>query len=162
MLTSPHISLSFAPIPSLSLSSSPPALAPCIFLESPVGNVNRDFTAQCRCISRAHISPTCDLHQRRGSWGIFHANEREWSGDGGWVRGWGGCGGDGASTLGLDAVRHSNNGGVDHPAERCFYCKENLHDCIQVLLRKCQHPPDTAYVWLTYLQHSLEQDYMPV
>lgn len=75
MLTSPYISLSFAPFPSLSLRSSSPALALCLFLESPVGNVNRDFTAQCRCISRAHISPTCDLHQRRGSWGIFHANE---------------------------------------------------------------------------------------
>lgn len=73
--SSPHISLSFAPIPSLSLSSSLPALALCLFLESPVGNVNRDFTAQCRCIGQAHISPTCDLHQRRGSWGIFHASE---------------------------------------------------------------------------------------
>ena len=35
------------------------------------------------------------------------------------------------STLGPDAVRDSNNGGTDRPAERCFYCKENLHDCIQ-------------------------------
>ncbi len=140
MFTSPHISLSFAPFPSLSLSSFSPALALCLFLESPVGNVNRDFTAQCRCISRAHISPTCDLHQRRGSWGIFHASE-----------------GRGVvtvmvvvvvvrrvSTLGLDAVRHSDNGGMDHPAERCFYCKENLHGCIQALLLKCHHPPHTA------------------
>lgn len=33
--------------------------------------------------------------------------------------------GAGASTLGLDAVRHSNNGGTGHPAERCFYNTEN-------------------------------------
>ena len=73
------LALSLAPFPSLSLSSPSPALALCLFLELPVGNVNRDFTAHCRCISRAHISPTCDLHQRRGSWGIFHASEgREW------------------------------------------------------------------------------------
>lgn len=151
--SSPHISLSFAPIPSLSPSSSLPALALCLFVESPVGNVNRDFTAQCRCIGRAHISPTCDLHQRRGSWGIFHASE-----------------GRGAvtvtvmvemvarevggrvvvlCTLGPDAVRDSNNGGTDRPAERCFYCKENLHDCIQALLLKCHHPPYTALVWVS-------------
>lgn len=54
---------------------------------------------------------------------------------------WGG----GASTPGLVAVRHSNNGGTDHPAERCFYCKENLHDCIQARLLKCHHPPSTAH-----------------
>lgn len=46
--------------------------------------------------------------------------------EGGRDGGRGGCG-----TLGLDAVRHSNNGGTDHPAEGCFYCKESLHECIQ-------------------------------
>lgn len=46
--------------------------------------------------------PTCDLHQRRGSWGIFHASEgrrssdgessgggRGWVGGGGWLVPWG-------------------------------------------------------------------------
>ncbi len=50
-----------------------------------------------------------------------------------------------ACTLGLDAVRESNNGGIEQPAERCFYCKENLHDCIQALLLKCHYPPYTAH-----------------
>lgn len=117
-------------------SLPPLPLALCLFLESPVGNVNRDFTAQCRRISRAHISPTCDLHQRRGSWGIFHASEGRRSSDGhaggGWARGVGL-----ASTLGLDAVRDSNNGGTDHQTERRFY--GNLHDCIRSLLLKCHH-----------------------
>lgn len=67
-------SLSPSLLPRLYHSLPPLLLSHCLFLESPVGNVNRDFTAQCRCISQAHISPTCDLHQRRGSWGIFHAS----------------------------------------------------------------------------------------
>lgn len=77
LLTSPSLSLPFP----LYHSLPPLPLALCLSLESPVGNVNRDFTAQCRRISGAHISPTCDLHQRRGSWGIFHASEGG-SGDG--------------------------------------------------------------------------------
>lgn len=71
LLTSHSLSL---PPPLHHSPSSSHALTLRLFLESPIGNVNRDFTAQCRCIGRAHISPTCDLHQRRGSWGIFHAN----------------------------------------------------------------------------------------
>lgn len=45
-----------------------------------------------------------------------------WGGWGGAVRavsrGWGGT--EGAGALGPDAVRHSNNGGIAHRAERCF------------------------------------------
>lgn len=92
MKTSAHISLSLAPVPPLSLSSL--VLAHSLFRELPVGNVNRDFTAHCQHISQAHISPTCDLHQRRGSWGIFCASKRRRScngdasdGGGGWVYG---------------------------------------------------------------------------
>lgn len=43
----------------------------------------------------AHIYPNCDLHQRRGSWGIFHASKWRWCDDmsvsgQSWV--WGGWG----------------------------------------------------------------------
>lgn len=49
-----------------------------------------------------------------------------------------------ARTLGLDTVRDSNNGGTDHQAERRFYGKENLHDCVQTLLLKCHHKQHTG------------------
>lgn len=79
--------------------------------------------------------------------GDFPCQRGEGSVDGG---GGGGGGWRQASALGLDAVRDSNNGGIDHPAERCFYCKENLHDCIQALLPKC-HVLHTQHTGLTEL-----------
>lgn len=82
--------------------------------------------------------------------GDFPCQRREGSCDGDGDGGDGGAGGRVVvCTLGPDAVRDSNNGGTDRPAERCFYCKENLHDCIQALLLKCHHPPYTAHVWVS-------------
>lgn len=52
---------------SFSLSSSSPASA--------LSSLLCLFLAHCWHISLAHISPTCDLHQRRGLWGIFHASK---------------------------------------------------------------------------------------
>lgn len=87
--------------------------------------------------------------------GDFPSQHREGSSDSavGGSGGWVGGGVDGVSTLGLDAVGHSNNGAVDHPAERCFYCKGNLHECIQGLLNVTIL---LSQVWLSYFQNILE------
>lgn len=133
MLTSPHISLSFAPFPSLSLSSS---LALCVFFWNRPSVMSTEISRHSAGASAGLTFPLPVIYirgrsrrRRTGSWGIFHASQGRWR----WVEGVV-CVRVGRRvyrTLGLDTVRDSNNGGRDHPAERCFYCKENLHECIQ-------------------------------
>lgn len=117
MLTSLHISLSLLPLP---FYHSPPPLLHSlgVFFWNRPSVMSTEISRHSAGASAGLTFPLPVIYIREGAHGGFSMpTEGRGSGDGEWR---GGAGGDGAGTLGLDAARHSNNGGVAHPAESCF------------------------------------------